>query len=711
MNPGKGIAALAACLMASALHAQTWERYFGLGLHEGGGIAIADLNLDGKSEAIIRNCGLSPYYGYCSSNALALLDSDSTGRLDVRSVAMLPVANMGNPIIWSRPGFVDRVAVAVNLDTPQAEVLILGGVPLQVLRVIPTPMVYKLIAIADVDADGEQEIVTLARHSNWGTKNPTVFDYQTGAVEWTSQTNARDVVVGQFDADPALELVVAATPSQIIDGATHAVEWSYAGGLGDRLLVGRFGVADRLGFAVVDSYGLQIFQSQPYSPVSEITFSSVGSQTAAVVRVVPGGADQIAVGNAEWSSSVVIYDPRSSAIVRRIGDGDSRVDATAIGAGDLDGDGRIELVITASYTSGPSAKRISAVDLGTSGSDYAHTGVRGPFSPLARGDLEGSGNRGQVAVLDQGADQHRSGQTVSVLDVNTGAMLRSRTIADRAPWMPLIPLVATGQLDADVQQEIVIASQEVYGGFVMALDGRTLAQQWRVGSQTDTSVLGGDMPTGLGLIDVNGDGREDVVVGTADGRIVALNGANGAVLWTSITLSGVRSGSLGVYRAASGAPHAIVARGEALYLFDLASRLLVASINTTTETQAIRQWGSGASCRIAAMDRYAAVSLHRCDTLAQVGQRLLPPNTTFFLPMDSAGNRFLAGSAGYLYDVDANGDATIVSKPLGMDLGIGNQAAVDVDASGRADVVIGSNYLVTRVQVAAPDQLFANGFD
>lgn len=61
--------------------------------------------------------------------------------------------------------------------------------------------------------------------------------------------------------------------------------------------------------------------------------------------------------------------------------------------------------------------------------------------------------------------------------------------------------------------------------------------------------------------------------------------------------------------------------------------------------------------------------------------------------------------------MDANGDATIASKPLGMDLGIGNQAAVDVDASGRADIAIGSNYLVTRVQVAAPDKLFANGFD
>ncbi len=711
MNLGKGMAALVACLMASALHAQTWEHYFGLKFLAVGGIAVADLNLDGKPEAIIRDCGPSFEYGNCNSNVLALLNSDSTGRLDVRSVAILPVVDMGNPIIWTRPGFVDRVAVAVNLGTPQAEVLILGGVPLQVLKVIPAPMVYKLIAIDDVDADGEAEIVAITGSVGWMSTYLTIFDYRTGDVEWTSQTEVRDVVVGQFDADPALELVVTATSGQVIDGATHAVEWSYAGGFGDRLLVGRFGATDKLGFAAANSSRLQIFQSQPYSPVSEISFPYGASQTAAVVRVVPGGADQIAVANAESVSSVVIYDPRSSTIVRRIGDVDSRMDTAAIGAGDLDGDGRIELVITANETFTTSAKRLSAVDLGTSASDYARTGVRGPFSPLARGDLEGSGNRGQIALLDQGTDPYRSGQTVSVLDVSTGAMLRSRTIADHAPWMQVIPLVATGQLDADVQQEIVIASQEAYSGFVMALDGRTLAQQWRVGSQTDTSALGSGMPTGLGLIDVNGDGREDVVVGTADGRIVVLNGANGAVLWTSITLSGVRSGSLGVYRAASGAPHAIVARGEALYLFDLASRLLVASTNTPEEVQAIRQWGSGASCRIAAMDRYAAVSLHRCDTLAQVGQRLLPPNTTFFWPMDSAGNRFLAGSAGYLYDVDANGDATIASKPLGMDLGIGNQAAVDVDASGRADVVIGSNYLVTRVQVAAPDKLFANGFD
>lgn len=705
MTLGKGMAALVAAMVATAVpEVHAWEQYLGTQRASLDGIVVGDLDLNGKAEAVVT-CGRDSQYSYCSSNLMALLDADSTGRLDVRSVIMLPVTTMGPPIIWSRPAYVDRVIVPVETSTADAQVLVMGGIPLQVLKTIPTPMLQRVIAIADVDADGEPEIVALTSQGRWSPSYPSILDYQTGAVKWVSPTAANDVVVGQFDADAALELVVASTPGQVIDGATHAVEWSYAGGFGYRLLAGRFGAGEKMGFAAFPtSNRIQIFQSQPYSPISEIVPPS-SVTTAAVIRMTPGGADQIAVGNEYGSNSVTIFDPRSGTTLYKINDRD---DIAAIGAGDLDGDGRIELVYGGRSLTG-SVDYLKAVDLGSSATDYFREVAYGPFSSLARGDLEGSGGR-QIALLNPGSRYSSPGLAVSVLDNDTGAILRSRASVTGDSYSGRSPRVAVGQLDADAQEEIVIASDEYYDAVVVAIDGRTLAEQWRVGPGTSGRPLGSYTPNGLGLVDVDADGKADVVVGTDDGRIVVLNGRNGAVLWTSITLPGYQPSALEVFRTEAGSPRAVVSRGTGLYLFDLASHLLVASVNVAGNVSAVRQWGGGAACRIAAMDEAAVVTLHRCDTLAMVGQQLLPEGSIFFRPLDAGGNHLLAAANGYLHEVGGDGRAAIVSKPLGRIVGTGNQGVVDIGPAGRADVVIGSDYMVTRIQVTS-DKLFADGFD
>ena len=62
------------------------------------------------------------------------------------------------------------------------------------------------------------------------------FDLASGAQRWFEpNAQAQDLLLLQLDGDPALEIVCAGTPGVILDGATHATDWTYKDGFGNYL--------------------------------------------------------------------------------------------------------------------------------------------------------------------------------------------------------------------------------------------------------------------------------------------------------------------------------------------------------------------------------------------------------------------------------------------------------------------------------------------
>lgn len=700
MNSRRTLAATALVAMLHVGTAVAWEDYPGFLGPGYAGISIGDFDGDGRPEAAVS--GYSDLaHSASGSSLLAVLGTDAAGTLVVRSISMLPALVSGHLAAAPREGRSDRLAVAVG-DGIATQILILGGVPLRVLRTIEAPMIRAVTAVADVDADGRLEIVALSSTGSWNSLYPVVLDYETGALEWVGSAAAEDVAVAQLDDDAALELILAATPGRVIDGATHAIEWSFPSGFGSSILVGHFGVDSSVLFATSSpSRGtVQLFQSQPYSPVSE--FAVDGGNAVALARLTPDGEDQIVAGNGEWGS-IVVYDPRTGQRLLTIPDPEYGVAAVAVD--DIDGDGRSELVYsTGLNTTGEDI--LHAVDLGTLASDYSRSDEPGPHSALTRGDLQGGGSD-QVAYLTFSSESGYGGPNLHVLDALTGKRLRSREHVMQS-WSPTLPLVRSAQLDADAPAEIIVAGEYMYSGLVAVLDGTTLEDQWRVGESD--SILDGDAIRALGTIDVNGDGTQDVVVASWDARIFVLDGRDGTVIWQSITLNGDTPPALATFRE-SGAPRVAISRGNGLYVFDLASHLLVADAKTPGNIIGLWQWGEGSACRVAALDEGATVTLHRCDTLALEGQRRMPEGTVFFRPLDAQGNAFMAAAGAYLYEVAADDTATPMAGPLGYQLGAGNQGDVRASADGQHfDVTIGSDYMVTRIRVGR-DAMFANGFD
>ena len=696
--------ALAATTLAAMLYAGTalgWEDYPGFYGPGHAGIQIGDFDGNGRLEAAVSGY-TAQGYSYGGSQLLAVLGADASGVLGVRRITMLPAQLTGPLVPAPREGAADRLA-AVAGSGAASQMLVLGGVPLRILRTIEAPMLRKVTAIADVDADGRLEAIGLTATSDWGDAYPVVLDYETGAVKWIGDGVATDVGVAQLDGDAALELILAGTPGRIIDGASRAVEWTYPGGFGNRILVGRFGNGANAGFATTaqrSSY-VQIFQGQPYSPVSEIAVGGVDA--AAVVQLGPGGADQIAIGGGQWGE-ITVYDPRTGQSLVSFPNPEHSVSAVA--AGDIDGDGRVEAVHGAGLNSS-GTDVLRAVDLGTLAEDYLQNDEGGPHSAVARGDLQGGGSD-QIAYLTFSSNSGFRGSNLYVLDAATGKRLRARAdVLDS--WSHEVPRIAIAQLDAEAPQEIIVASAYLYYGAVAVLDGTTLDDRWRVGGHG--SVFDEATVRALGVIDANGDGVADVVAATSAARVVVLDGRDGTVVWQSVTLAGNTPPSIAVFHGSTGTPRVAVARGAALYVFDLSSRLLVASTKTADAISGLWQWGEGAACRLAALDEAGVVGLHRCDTLASEGERLMPEGTVFVRPLDAHGNRFMAASGAYLYEVAADGTTLPMSAALGDQLGAENQGVLRIEPDGQHfDLVIGSDYMVTRIRTGL-DALFASGFE
>ncbi len=678
-----------------------WETYPGFFSPGHAGIVLGDFDGDGRIEAAVS--------GHAGMQVIATLAKPAAGgALSIESMTVLPGLTLAGRLQRGPgEGGEERLVGVATASGLPSSVVVFGGVPLRVLRTIPVPNITMVSAIADVDADGAPEIVGLQGYQ-WGAQYPVILDYATGAVKWTGVEAANDVAVAQLDGDAALELLVSTgsssssnpAPGRVLDGATRQVEWSWPAGF-NRFLVGQFtadpGVRT---FATWSQWGgrIQIFRSQPYSPIGEIDAGEVAA--ASVVRL--NGVDHIAIGAGQWGN-VSIVNPRTGATTFSVQNPEHGV--SAIESGDLDGDGRMELVFGAGLTStGKDTLRV--MDIETQSIDFVSDDEVGPHTAVARGVLSGPGSD-QVVFLTMESDSGYRGSNLYVLDALSGARLRSRVeVVDS--WTRRVPHVAVAQLDNDPQAEIVVASAQVYTPLVAVIDGVTLQDQWRrqdfAGGSSNVEI------SAMQTVDVNGDGVDDVVVALNSGRVTVLDGRNGATIWQSVTIQGETAPALAAFRSA-GRAYIAMARGRAIYLFDTVSGLVVAVSKRPQSVRTITRWGEGAACRLGALEGDTTFGIFSCSDLSRERELSVPAGSTFARPFDASATRFLVASDGVLYEVRSGRAPARLTPALGTSLGFGDKGIVTPSPDGRsANVIIGTSHMVTRRSVTT-DDLFSHGFD
>lgn len=692
-------AVVAATICMSSFAASVrWQDIPGLQGPGHAGIHPGDFDGDGAPEAAV-SAFARPGFGSSGSDLLTVFSIRSDGGR-VRQATVFPGERFVGPL---RPapgqGAADRLVAVLgesaSASTASSRIVFLGGVPLGILRSIPAPGLVSITDVADIDGDGALEILGLTATSSWSDRFPVVLDHATGHVEWTGSSPGRDVRAVQLDADAPLELVLAAAPGRILDGASHAVEWTWPAGFGEQILIGRFADATTSTFATLSMWGgiVQIFRGQPFTPIREVSVGQVGA--ASVVRL--GGADQIGIGDGQWGS-VSVLDPRNGSILFTTQNPQHGVSSLA--GGDLDGDGRVELIYGSGLTSS-GADILRVVDTGTGLDDFYQVDEVGPHVAVARGKVSGT-TVDEVAYLTTASRSGYDGPNLHILDAETGRRLRSRENIVMA-WGDIGPLLAMAQLDGDPQLELVVATSYLYTPRLLVIDGATLADEWSVDFDND------DYITSLETMDVTGDEIEEVIVTYGTGLSRVIGSATGPPIWQSVTIPGTLEPLSTAFRSSNGAPYVLVARDRGVYLFDIKTGFASAVTKLPVATVALTRWGDGSHCEIGLLGEDDVLRSLRCFDLVVESARPLPAETSFVRAVDGTGERFVVASGGRLH-LSSGNTTSVVSEWLGDELGYRNLGIVTSEPAGSIDVIVGAQHMIARLSLP-DDPIFTDGFD
>jgi hypothetical protein len=385
---------------------------------------------------------------------------------------------------------------------------------------------WKALRAADLDGDGHLELVCLGGEGSYGSTDWLyVLDGKTLAIKWKiSQTGlGGSMAVANVDADAALEIITAG--GYVYDGVTHANDWAYGAGFGFTVDAGDVdgdGIAEIVG--AVDWTAVKVYSAVLKSPIWEIPTSDIDS--IKVVNLDGASPAEIVVGDGQWGNVTVYrYDSASKAVVKvgQINSQDHGV--SGIAAGDVDGDGQLDLV----WGSGRSSSGADVLVV-TSWGPTPTLKWKGP-SPQLDGPFSGakparltSGQTKLIFATPQTASGY-NGMRILSLHPTTGALAVSSEVDSN--WSR-VSACDVGDVFGTGFDRVLLGSANYYDNYFAVMNVESNQKDWV------SAKLGA--ASAITHADMNGDAIQDLIGLTSDGYIYAWDVAHQTLIWSSTSL-------------------------------------------------------------------------------------------------------------------------------------------------------------------------------
>lgn len=437
------------------------------------------------------------------------------------------------------------------------------------------------LSLTDLDNDGLAEIIV--------TTSTDLYVYNNaGTLLWKVKgAGGPDVVAGQMDTDPAME--IAGANGVVVDAATHQPQWKYKNG---------FGLHLALAPIPGQSYD-QLLASQPYNYIFSYDVSTQlprwslylpqDIDALRVADVTNDGVPEVLVGDGQFGS-IHVFDLVTQAEDWSISNQDDGV--TDIGVGDVNNDGTTDLVWGTGYGDTGADYLFVASTAGSHPIEWQSIDLDGPFLGPLIADLDGDG-RNELVVCSTYSDATYSSGRILVFDATTLALRGiSDPVANNLAWTGVHDLKLR-DLEGDGKTEIVIAADDLYDGKIEIYNFDSSNQftlKW-----TNTFEPSGSPFNKVEVADLDNDGTPEIIAGNS----VADTGSQGVYLyifdypatdnpWQSVNLAPIFNSMNGLVVQdlnGDGKPEiaTLISTGE-LYTFDGSSRTLESEVSVPNVT-------------------------------------------------------------------------------------------------------------------------------